>query len=200
MRIFLLLFFVITSHALCSDLNKYHQSNNGFKVDLSHPPIKDDLQKFLQPFEGIYLPDPVLSSYFAHETRFIADHAECFNDKDQLITYSLNGSIYISEGDQSNSHLKKSLLSLASLFDEITKEVLYAPNKIYISAQTVSPELIRDYNFECVQYTRSIDITRDFMGIFKINSTECERMLIVRSNSGNNVFEIFQRMIFYWID
>src|SRR5699024_10701131 len=95
----LVFLFIVTVQSLCSDLNKYHQPvMGGLKINCSSIPKKSELQNFLE--RKFSLHDPVLSSYFAYETRFIADHVECFNNKDQVITYSVNGSIYISEIDR----------------------------------------------------------------------------------------------------
>ena len=190
MRITFFLFLISSVWSLCPNLDRYsNEINNGFTVKLPNLPQNAQLEKFL--LGNFSIPYPVLSSYFAYETRYLAKHHHCLSDGNSTIVYSLNGSIWISGGVQ----LQGPLTELARRFDQITKEILYSSRTIYL--EKVSIQELIDYNFECISC--SVRTGHEIHPQIR-NITKCNRMVICNRNSKRHVFRSILEIIYSLIN
>ena len=92
------------------------------------------------------LPNPVLSSYFAYRTRLFYN-SSIDKGENGVISYFLDETITFN-GNSSINKFKNALLQVASLFDEITKDILYSSRSVHLNS--ISQTDLIDYNFECV--------------------------------------------------
>jgi hypothetical protein len=178
MKLFLIFITLIFAH--CPDnINSYNGDIDGLKIDLNNLPDKFSLEKFI--LSNFSLPNPVLSSYFAYQIRFVFEHLHCFNEDKNIITFSLDGTVKFSGNVQNHD----SLLKLSFIFDEITKDVLYSSRKIH--SNEISDSLITDYNIECVYDT-------EFVHPQIRNVDNCDRMLVykIKSHVFNKFLKLFQ--------
>lgn len=190
MKFFLIFLFTLVWSHCPNNINSYNQDIDGLIVDLQNLPDLSDLEKFIlgnsslenNMYSLTRLPNPVLSSYFAYQIREIVKYLHCFNGNDNTITFSLDGSIKFLGGTED------SLLQLASLFDQITKDVLYSSRKVTLNPEKFSQTELIDYNFECIQGLKLNSHPQ-------IRSTDkCERMIVFETDLKTHVFAAFKRL------
>ncbi len=186
MKLFLIFLFVTLAWSHCpSNINSYNRDIEGLTIDLNNLPDKSQFEKFI--LGNFSLPNPVLSSYYAYKSRELVKYLQCFHQDENKITFSLDGTIKFSGSLQSHD----SLLKLASIFDDITKDVLYSSRKVYVNS--ISQNELIDYNFECIQQSQM-----NFPQIRKIST--CDRMIILGENFKSHAFDGFKQIIKDWIN
>ena len=184
---FLLILFITLVLSHCpSNINSYNGDIEGIVVDLDNLPDQLHLEKFIPG--NFSLPNPVLSSYFAYQTRELVKYLHCFNQEEGKITYTLDGIIKFS----GNLKSKDSLLKLALIFDQITQHVLYSSRKVYVDS--ISQDELIDYNFECIENSDRLNSPQ----IRKIST--CDRMIIYEQDLKSHAFDGFKRIIRSWIN
>lgn len=190
MKLFLIFLFIALAWSHCpNNINLYNGDIDGLAVDLNNLPDKSQLEKFI--LGNFSIPNPVLSSHFAYQIRYLVEYIHCFNKDENKITFSLDGSIKLS-GTKKN---KDSLFKLAFMFDEITKDVLYSPRKVFLKRETELSNLVSDYNFECIQgHSNKLNFPQ-------IRSTaNCDRKIIFEADFKSHVFDGLKRIIHDWIN